>query len=149
MTEAGEGPAVEIVRVTRDNATVLDDVDEDVFDYAVTADYVRDFLSDPRSLLHVAVLEGRVIGMATGIVYAHPDKPLQLFVNEVGVAAAFHRRGIGTRLVRSILDHARSLGCAGAWVATEESNAGGRALYASTAGTEDPDRAIVYTWRFD
>lgn len=53
--------------------------------------------------------------MASGIVYVHPDKPLQLFVqlfvNEVGVAGHAQGRGIGKRLVQALLERGRELGC--------------------------------------
>jgi GNAT superfamily N-acetyltransferase len=68
-------------------------------------------------------------------------------VNEVGVAAAHQRSGVGKRLIATILDHAIARGCSEAWVATEEGNTFARALYLAGAGDEDPDRAVVYTWK--
>ncbi len=96
--------------------------------------------------LVVAVAGGEVVGMASAISYVHPDKPLQLFINEVGVAEAHRQRGIGTRLVEFMLVHASSIGCEEAWVATEVSNTAARALYRATGGREDDERAVVYTY---
>ncbi len=84
--------------------------------------------------------------MATGIAYVHPDKPLSLFINEVGVSPRYQRQGIARRLTDRLLDHAKALGCKEAWVATEESNRAARALYAATGGVEDEDRAVVYLY---
>ncbi len=67
--------------------------------------------------------EGWVVGMASGLHYVHPDKAPQMFVNEVAVAPAFQRRGLGRRLVGALLEHGRGLGCGEAWVLTEASNA--------------------------
>jgi ribosomal protein S18 acetylase RimI-like enzyme len=125
---------------------VLRRVARDVFDHDVRADYLRAFLDDPHSLLAVAVDDGVVVGMASGLVYGHPDKPLQLFVAEVGVAPAHQGRGLGRELVRCLLARARALGCAEAWVATEEENAAARRLYAATGGREEPSRAVVFTY---
>lgn len=75
--------------------------------------------------------------MATGISCVHPDKPRQLFVNEVGVAGPYRRAGVGRRLVEALLAHGERLGCVEAWVATETSNAPARALYRATGGQED------------
>src|SRR5690606_26269543 len=103
----------------------------------------------PMNHLVVAVTRGTVIGMATAISYVHPDIPLQLFINEAGVAGPYQRQGIGRRLVEQLLSHGHSLGCAEAWVATEVSNDSARALYLATGGKEDSERAVVYTYALD
>jgi ribosomal protein S18 acetylase RimI-like enzyme len=129
------------------DASVLDRVDPDVFDEPVRAELAKQYLSDPHRLLAVALEEDDlVVGMASGVVYLHPDKPLQLFINEVGVAAQARRQGLARRLVQALLDHGRSLGCFEAWVATEESNTPARALYAALGGVEDAERAVVYVY---
>jgi len=128
-------------------ADVLANVADDVFDHPVRPDLAREYLADSR--LHLAVaLEGElVVGMASAISYIHPDKPLQWFINEVGVAPSHQRGGIGRRLIEVLLDRSRELGCTEAWVATEIDNEPARRLYSSTGGMEDPTPAIVYTYR--
>jgi ribosomal protein S18 acetylase RimI-like enzyme len=128
------------------DAAVLGRVADDVFDHAVQPALAEAFLADPKNLLAVAIDDGVVVGMATGLLYLHPDKPLQCFVNEVGVAPRWHRQGLGARLVQVLLDAARVRGCQEAWVATEENNTPARALYRSLDGAEDSDHAVVYTW---
>lgn len=128
------------------DAAVLQQVDDDVFDDRVQPELLAEFLANPSNLLAVAIDDGTVIGMASAVVYVHPDKPRQLWINEVGVAAHGRRRGLGKRLVRALLDRGRALGCTEAWVATEEGNAPARAFYTSLQGREDAERAIVYTF---
>jgi ribosomal protein S18 acetylase RimI-like enzyme len=137
---------ITIKLLSENDATVLDSVDEDVFDNPIRADSVQSFLSDPNSHIAVALNEGTVVGMASAIAYSHPDKPLQLFINEVGVAEQFLRRGLGKKLVRTLLQKGAELGCAEAWVATEEENLPARALYKALGGHEDASRAVVYTY---
>lgn len=139
-------PAVSIHLVDQANASLLDSVDDDVFDNRVQPDLLRAFLANPANLLVVAVAEGRVVGMASGISYVHPDKPLALFINEVGVASSFHRRGLGRRLVSRIIDRGKELGCTEAWVATELSNQPARALYEALGGVPDQEHAVVYVY---
>ena len=127
-------PAFEVHLVTAANRDLLERVDEDVFDHPVRPEYVDAFLANPAHLLAVAVVDGSVIGMASGIVYAHPDKPLQLFVMEVGVAARLQRRGAGAAVVDALLRRGRELGCCEAWVATEVGNAPARGLYRAVGG---------------
>jgi aminoglycoside 6'-N-acetyltransferase I len=85
----------------------------------------------------VSIDEGVVVGMASGVHYVHPDKPPELWVNEVGVAPAYQRRGIGRQLLRALFERAREVGCAGAWVGCEATNSAARGLYAAAGGRED------------
>lgn len=137
---------VSIHLVTPASASLLERLDEDVFDHAVRPELLRQFLAQPSNLLVVAVVDGEVIGMATALTYVHLDKPLSMFINEVGVSGRFHRRGVAQRLVAAVLHQARELGCHEAWVATELSNAPARALYRSAGGIEDEERAVVYVY---
>src|SRR5262245_4970617 len=130
-------PEITIHLVTASNASLLDQVADDVFDHRVQPALMQAFLTNPTNLLVVAVADGVVIGMASGIAYVHPDKPLQLFVNEVGVSTRFQRQGIGKRLFETLLGYGEQLGCREAWVATETNNTAARALYSALGGKED------------
>jgi aminoglycoside 6'-N-acetyltransferase I len=130
-----------------DDASVLERVDPDVFDGPLLSASCREFLDGPENLLVVAIQDDVVVGMASGLIYIHPDKPRELFVNEVGVAARCQRQGIASRLVSLLLEHGQRAGCAQAWVATEENNLAANALYASLGGNPDEERAVVYSWR--
>ncbi len=127
-----------------DEATVLENVDPDVFDNPVDAAWSEAFLADPRHHLAVALDADTVVGMASAVDYAHPDKPVELWINEVGVASAYQRQGIGRRLLEALFEHARAIGCREAWVATEPDNGPARALYQAVEGEEES--AIVYTF---
>jgi ribosomal protein S18 acetylase RimI-like enzyme len=137
---------IEIRLLSRSDADVLLRADADVFDFPVRRDYAEAFLAEPNSLIAVALDRGTIVGMASAFTYRHPDKPLQLFINEVGVAPDHRRRGIAKKLVARLLFAARELGCAEAWVATEAENAPARALYQALEGEEDESRAVVYTY---
>ncbi|MEM7585926.1 MAG: GNAT family N-acetyltransferase [Acidobacteriota bacterium] len=126
------------------DSAVLERVAPDVFDHAIRPELAREFLADPRHHLAVAIVDSTVIGFASGVHYLHPDKPPELFVNEVGVAPPWQRRGIGKPVIRVLLDHAKSLGCRSAWVATEPDNSAARALYGSAGGVEDTMRYVIY-----
>jgi ribosomal protein S18 acetylase RimI-like enzyme len=127
--------------------TVLNDVAPDVFDQAVIAKLAKEFVADPRHHLAVALTPaGKVIGMASGVHYVHPDKPPQMFINEVGVSSAYEGQGIGKRLLQALLDRAAALGCTEAWTATEPDNQRANALYRKAGGIEDPTPFIMYNF---
>lgn len=122
---------------------LLTRVADGVFDHDVSPRWSAEFLADPRHHLAVALDEGVVVGMASGVHYVHPDKAPQLWINEVGVAPSHHRRGIGRQLIEALVDRARALGCTEAWVLTEEENVAARALYEAAGGVAS--NAIMYT----
>jgi ribosomal protein S18 acetylase RimI-like enzyme len=91
------------------------------------------------------VIDVRVLGpgdeaaLASGVTYVHPDKPAELFINEVGVAPTHWRRGLGRGALGALLAHGRALGCATAWVLTDRDNTAAKALYARLGGFEGAD----------
>jgi ribosomal protein S18 acetylase RimI-like enzyme len=126
---------------------LLEYVAEDVFDDPPVPALCREFLADPRHHLAVALADdGRVVGMASGVHYVHPDKPPQMFVNEVGVSAAFEGQGIGKRLLELLFARARELGCSEAWTATEPDNHRAQALYRKAGGQADPTPFVMFTF---
>lgn len=131
------------------DAAVLGRVADGVFDGAVDPRWSAEFLADSRHHLVVARTGGVVVGMASAVHYVHPDKPPELWINEVGVALPYRRRGIARRLLHALLAHGRRLGCREAWVLTEAGNAPARRLYTGAGGTEDAEHSIVFTFRLD
>ena len=117
---------------------VLGRVAQDVFDNPVDPRWAAEFLTDSRHHLAVAIDDGLVVGMASAVHYVHPDKPPELWVNEVAVAPTHRLQGIGRRLLEALFEHGRTLGCRGAWVATEPSNTPALRLYASAGGMAAP-----------
>ena len=120
------------------DASVLDRVAPEVFDNEVNARWTAEFLADARHHLAVALVADQVVGMASAVHYVHPDKPPELWVNEVGVAPTHHGQGIGRRLLEALFDRGRSLGCGEAWLGTEWTNIPARRLYAAAGGVETP-----------
>ncbi len=132
------------VRVlTSSEAHLLSNVAPDVFDGPVDPRWTAEFFADPRHHLAVALDDDLVVGMASGVHYLHPDKPPELFVNEVGVAGAWQGQGLGRQMLDALIAHARTLGCVAAWTLTEEENTVARKLYASVGGLEEGVRVFV------
>jgi aminoglycoside 6'-N-acetyltransferase I len=130
-----------------DDRAVLDRVAPDVFDNPIDPRWAAEFLADARHHLALALDGDLVVGMASAVHYVHPDKPPELWINEVGVAAAYQQQGIGGRLLRALFDRARELGCREAWVLTDWENEAARRLYASVEGREEPpDGAVLVTF---
>jgi aminoglycoside 6'-N-acetyltransferase I len=142
--------AIEIKLLGPQDAGVLQHVAPDVFDDPINVRRAEEFLADPRHHLVVAVDDGLVVGFVSAVHYVHPDKPLpELWINEVSVSATHRDRGLGTRLLRSLLDVARVLGCAEAWVLTDRANTAAMRLYPAAGSTEPPSDHVMFTFRLD
>lgn len=131
--------AIDIRILGRGDEGVLLNVAPDVFDNPLDPELTREFLADPRHHIAVAIEDGLVVGFASGVDYVHPDKPRELWINEVGVAPAYRRRGLGKAVLQALLDAGRTRNCTAAWVLTDRSNEAATALYASVGGTEGAD----------
>lgn len=128
---------------------LLLDVAPDVFDRPVDQRWAAEFLGDPRHHLAVAIDDDRIVGMASAVHYLHPDKPTELWINEVGVAASHRGLGLGTALMQALLAHGHGLGATQAWVLTERSNAAAMRLYAAVGGLESPDDVVMFEFELE
>jgi len=98
-----------LVRAGAGDLARFDGVYDDVFDRPLDADLLTSSLADPRLHIIVAVDNTQMIGICSGMHYHHPDKPPQMWVNELGVASLWRRRGVATGLVRALADLGRTL----------------------------------------
>jgi ribosomal protein S18 acetylase RimI-like enzyme len=111
----------------------------EVFDNPVDAGLAKEFLADPRHHIAVAIDDGQVVGFASGIHYIHPDKPPELWINEVAVAPTHRNRGLGKAVLQALLDVGQVHNCTVAWVLTYRNNPAAMTLYASLGGVEGAD----------
>src|ERR1700752_695656 len=118
---------------------VLMNVAADVFDKPIDLRWTRDLLADPRHHLAVAIDDGRVVGFASAVDYLNPDKPPELWINEVSVSITHQRLGLGKALLNALFEVGRALDCHIAWVCTNRSNTCAMALYSSAGGVEGKD----------
>ena len=131
--------AIEIKVLQRGDESILMNVAAQVFDNPVDAELTREFLEDPRHHIAVAIDNGLVVGFASGVHYIHPDKPPELWINEVGLAPTHRRRGLGKAVLKALFEVGRAQNCTVAWVLTYRTNVAAMALYSSVGGTEGVD----------
>lgn len=129
-----------VIRVLeRGDEGVLETVAQDVFDNPIQPALARAFLDDHRHHIAVAVDDGCVVGFASGVDYIHPDKPRELWINEVGVAPTHRGKGLGKAVLLALLSAGEAKGCRAAWVLIDRGKKGAMALYTSAGGTEGVD----------
>jgi aminoglycoside 6'-N-acetyltransferase I len=126
------------------DGAVFDRVAPGVFDNPVDPRWAAEFLADARHHMAVALVDGEIVGMASGVHYVHPDKPPELWVNEVGVAPSHERQGIGRELLQALFARGRELGCTEAWCGTAHGNIAARRMYAAVGGVEQPMVYVIF-----
>jgi ribosomal protein S18 acetylase RimI-like enzyme len=126
-----------------DLATLLA-VEEGLFDEPFDPAESAAFLADPANLLLLAYDGDVAVGMLTGTFLRHPDKPLSLFVNELGTRPDWQRRGVATLLMQEAIAIARARGARGVWLGTEDDNEGAIAFYRSLGAEEM--RGVFFGW---
>ncbi len=117
---------------------------DDVFDNPVDETLAREFLADPRHHIVVALVDGVVIGFASAVHYIHPDKPPELWINEVGVASSHQGKGVGKAIMTEMLKLGKRLGCANAWVLTDKNNIAANGMYKSVGGRISEEETVMY-----
>lgn len=137
----------EILRMSPADAGLLDRVAEDVFDDDIDPEKLAAYLATPGHLMVLAVWDGLVVGQARGMIQRHPDKPTELYVDNLGVTPDRQREKIATRLLDELTAWGLENGCEGAWVATETDNAPARALYALRGA--EPETFVAYVYEFE
>jgi aminoglycoside 6'-N-acetyltransferase I len=130
--------------LSKDDLRLLMNVAEDVFDNTVDEKLASEFLADPRHHIVTAISDGIVIGFVSAAHYIHPDKPAELWINEVAVSPTHQNKGIGKALLKEMLRVGRELDCVNAWVLTEKENLPANSLYKSAGGKADSGDTIMY-----
>lgn len=128
------------------DGAIFNNVAPGVFDNSCDPLLVAEFIADPRHHLAVAIDGGQIVGFASGVHYIHPDKPSEMWINEVGVAPTHQGRGLGKAILGTLVQHAEHLGCREAWVLTDRSNSSAMRLYASSGGQEAPREQVMFTF---
>ncbi len=131
-------------RITGADAALFDSLAPEVFDEPVVSARLAAYLADPDTMMVLAFEGDLVVGQCAGVIHRHPDKPTELYVDEVGTASTHLRQGIATAMMNELFAWARELGCKDAWLGTELDNTEANALYAKLKGKGDTIR--YYEW---
>ena len=142
---------LEIVRIDATKTALFERIAPEVFDEPVRADRLRAYLEETVNKMLLAVdrsdtdSQGRplVVGQCAAVLHFHPDKPTELYVDELGTASTHRRLGIGRKLMDAIFEWGRELGCEESWLGTETDNMPARGLYERLPDVE-VSTAMIY-----
>ncbi len=131
-----EGIAIRLIGA--EDAQAFTHIADGVFDEPPVPHRIAAYLAEPGHLMVLAFDGDRVVGQVAAVIHCHLDKPTELYMDEVGVADAYLRRGIATGMVERMLAEGRARGCEECWVGTEPDNVPARALYRKWQDEAEP-----------
>lgn len=135
--------------LSKSDLSTLLNAAEGVFDNPVEENLAAEFLDDPRHHMVAASVDDVIVGVVSAVHYIHPDKPPELWINEVGVAPSHQGQGIGKAIMKEMLRLGNQLGCKTAWTLTESDNTPANRLYKSAGGKADEGDTVMYEFESD
>jgi GNAT superfamily N-acetyltransferase len=120
--------------------------DAEPADVATSTRLLDDVLADPRRQLLVAIVDGRVAGSVDLLVVpnlTHRGKPWAVVENVV-VASAYRRTGVGRGLMQYAIDLARTAGCYKIQLTTSKQRTPAHAFYRSLGFESVADGFKIY-----
>ncbi len=115
-----------------------------LFDDDVQPEWTATFLRQSNHHLCIAYVDGEPAGFVSGVEITHPDKGTEMLLYELGVDDEFRRQGIGSSLAIALRELARTRGCTGMWVPTDDDNDAAMAMYRTTEPDEDAASRIIW-----
>lgn len=122
---------VHIIHINCENTELLNSIAGDVFDNEINPDFLSDYVKDKNHIMLIALKNNIVVGQVSSVIHRHIDKPMELYIDNLGVTPSCQRQGIATKLVKSALTIAKKVGCGEIWVAVEPKNQQAKYFYAS------------------
>jgi len=123
-------------RLSAGDEAVFSHIAPEVFDEPVDAARLHAYLRTSGHIMVLALEGDLVVGQCAGVLHRHPDKPTELYVDEVGTASTHRRQGIARLMLDAMFAWGRELGCSEAWLGTELDNIAARGLYDQRSPTE-------------
>ena len=137
---------MQVVLLAPANAHLLDNLADDVFDHDIQPETLTAFMKCPRHVMLLAVADDVVVGMISAVEYFHPDKPPQLWINEISVTPGLRQQGIGRQLTNGMLEVARQRGCQSAWLGTDMDNHPAQKCFGGAGQGSEPSPFLLYEW---
>ena len=128
--------------IDQSNAQLLDNVAQGTFDHAIDPKHLANYLARPTNWMVVAMHGDLVVGMVMATPLDAPDKPTEIFLNEIGTADDWRRKGIARLLMQKLFERADDEGIEEIWLGTEPDNDAANGLYQEFK--HEREDAVIY-----
>ena len=133
---------LELHWITASNAALLENVAPGVFDHDVDQARLTAYLAQPVNWMCLALHDGLVVGMLMAVIHYHPDKPTELFLDEIGTGDDWRCKGIASALIQKLFERADAEDIEEIWLGTEPDNDPANALYRKFK--HEREDAVIY-----
>ena len=108
----------------------------------------KQYLNNRNNLFIAGYYNGELAGIIFGQKIEALDDRREFFISELGVSNKFRRLGVGTQILKTLLDFLKQRKYTQCWVLTEQCNIEAIGLYKKLSGTEFKEPSLGYEWNF-
>jgi ribosomal protein S18 acetylase RimI-like enzyme len=129
---------MKVIRVTKDDIATIGFIVANLIDNKeelASSNHLQQLLTDDRSYLFAAFLDGEVIGYA--LAYRFPSlysSDYLAYLYDIEVKALHRKKGAGRLLMNTLLRYLKIDGVSELWLGTAINNVEGQALFSSAGG---------------
>lgn len=132
--------------ITPANAHLLEKVAPGTFDHAIDPARLERYLANPMNWMCVAMKDDLVVSMCMCVIHDHPDKPTELFLDEIGTGDDWRRQGAARLLMKKVFERADAEGIEEIWLGTEPDNDAANGLYQSFKHKREDAVIYYFDW---
>jgi len=138
----------EIKLLTKDDLDLMREVLEDdnmVFD----AESLGRFIDDKHSFGFIAKYDDKIVGFAYAYSLLRPDGKSMFYLHSIGLLSDYQNKGIGSELMKYVLDYAKNNEYSECFVITDKGNQRACHLYEKFGGKNNFEDEIVFVYDFE
>ena len=98
---------------------------------------VRKFICDNHSFGFIAKKDNKILGFAYAYSLVRPDGKIMLYLHSIGMLSKYQDKGIGTKLMKYIINYAKENNYSEVFVITDKGNPRACHFYEKAGGKND------------
>lgn len=106
------------------------------------------FLTAPNTYGFIAKVDENIVGFAYCYALQRPDGLVMLYLHSIGILPNYQDKGVGSKLMKFIIDFAKKNNFSELFVITDKGNPRACHLYEKFGGKNDYENEIVYVYDF-
>ncbi len=104
-------------------------------------------LEDSRCYLYLAFIDSSIVGLANAFRFPNVEAGGEMvYLYDIEVAQSFRKKGIGSALIKQLMNDCKEDDVDFIWAGTERKNLAARKTFEATAATLEGDAYVEYEW---
>lgn len=109
---------------------------------------VENFIKEKNNYGFVIIVDSNIVGFSYCYGLLRPDAKRMLYIHSVGILPDYQNKGLGTMLVKYIVDYGKNNGFSESFVITDKGNLRACKVYEKSGGKSDIENEIVYVFEY-